>query len=228
MKNLVLLFALIFSSASHASNPIIDLTRVNPVTKKKLVKMGFNKYTQYDQIEKSIEGNEFVKENYHYNYMSFEVEKDMFHVWEAYTTTDPRKAWNGGAIELDFLYSRRDQKTYYHDDEEFPEPHVGAGLFVLLNVYGLGKISAGMEITKIDETARTLEFTYLLKNASNGRQIIQMSDLGNNRTKIEHITYFNAGKKWRDKMYPTIHESLLGQLHQNIMSTIRAPIQRID
>ncbi len=230
----LLIFALLTALPTTSSgdnlfsmkSSLIDLSRVNKTTSRKLKKMGADQYTRYDQFELSVAG-ELEPSKYHYNHMAFEIKESIDNVWNAYLSASPKDSWSGKNIQFDFAYSKRDQNVYYGDGD-VPNAHEGMGVFILLKILRLGKISAAMEISKIDHETRTIEYTYLLKNTSNGRQIIRLTELGSRKTRLDHDTYFTSGKRWRDAIYPKIHESLVSELHRNVMGQIYAPIIRIE
>ncbi len=85
-----------------------------------------------------------------------------------------------------------------------------------------------MEITKIDSSTKEIHYTYLQKNTSQGKQFIRFTPLTGGQTRLDHDTYATSGIRWRDWIYPKIHEKLVFQFHQNVMTTIQAPITRIE
>jgi len=205
--------------------PLIDVSRVSKTTSKKLKKMGADRYTRFEEFELSVVG-EIDPSQYRLNHMVFEIEQPLENVWNAYLSSDPKESWSGKNIQFDFAYSKRDQKVFYRDGV-VPNAHEGLGVFILLKILRVGKISAAMEISKVNAETKTIDYTYLLKNTSNGRQTIQLTDLGNGKTRLDHTTYFTSGKRWRDAIYPVIHEALIEELHENVMGEIHARIIRV-
>jgi len=212
---------------SHGDDShLIDLKKLTRPSRKKIVKMGFDTYTRYDQFETSVQGP-ISPDEYNYNHMVFEIDRSLSDVWSAYLSSSPKSSWSGKGLLFDFAYSKRDQKIYYRDGE-VPNMHEGMGVFIVLKIFNLMKITAAMEITKIDEATHTIEYTYLKKNSSNGRQIIQLSDSGNGTTRLVHDTYFKSSSRLRDRIYPKPHEDLVAQLHQNVMDVIHANLHRVE
>lgn len=214
------------NSCQADPSPLIDLNRVTKVTKKKLKKMGVDRYTRYDQFELSVNGD-FDPTRYRYNHMAFVIERPLEEVWFAYLLSNPSTAWSGKSLQFDFAYSKRHQRIYYRDDV-VPSAHEGMGVFILMNILHLTKITGAMEITRIDHSTKEIDYTYLEKNTSHGRQFLRFTSLADGKTRLDHDTYASSGIRWRDWIYPKIHENLVFQLHQNVMATIRAPISRIE
>jgi hypothetical protein len=205
---------------------LIDLNRVSKVTQKKLKKMGVDQYTRYDQFELSVNGD-FDPTRYRYNHMAFVIERPLDEVWFAYLLSNPSTAWSGKSLKFDFAYSKRHQQIYYRDDV-VPNAHEGMGVFILMNILYLTKITGAMEITRIDHSTKEIDYTYLEKNTSHGRQFLRFTALTGAQTRLDHDTYSTSGIRWRDWIYPKIHEKLVFQFHQNVMTTIQAPISRIE
>lgn len=210
---------------AHGST-VIDLNRVNKVTRKKLKKMGVDQYTSYDQFKLSVNGT-FDPEQYRFNHMAFVIDRPLDEVWLAYLTSNPATAWSGKSLRFDFAYSKRDQRTYYRDDP-VPTVHVGMGVFILMDILHLTKITGAMEITRIDPSTKEIDYTYLEKNTSKGRQFLRFTPLSGGQTRLDHDTYSTSGIRWRDWIYPKIHENLVFQFHRNVTATIQAPISRIE
>ena len=202
----------------EAAEPLLNLSRISSVVKKRLIAEGADKFTNANQFTLSCK-NAFCTDGKHFNHMVFEVDQNVETLWNLYTTSNPKIAWNGKSIKFDFAYSKRANAAYFKDDE-LPELHEGMGFFLVLNLYGLKKIPMGLEISLIDSKEKTFEYTYLKLNVSHGKQIVRFFDLGNNRTRIVHDTYFKSGNRFRDKLYPPIHEKLLREFHANILKQI--------
>ena len=215
------------SIPSHANpSPLIDMSRVSKVTQKKLKKMGVDRYTRYDQFELSVKGD-FDPNGYRYNHMAFVIDRPLEEVWFAYLLSDPATAWSGKSLQFDFAYSKRHQQIYYRDDV-VPNAHEGMGVFILMDILHLTKITGAMEITRIDHSTKEIDYTYLEKNTSHGRQFLRFTPLTRGQTRLDHDTYATSGIRWRDWIYPKIHEKLVFQFHQNVTNTIQAPISRIE
>jgi len=205
---------------------LIDLDRVSPTAKKRLVKTGADQFTSADQFTRSC-GETFNPQDFALNHMAFEINMDAQAAWDLYLNSSPQKAWNGKSISLDFAYSKNDQKIYYHD-EVIPKIQVGMGFFLVLSLYQLKKIPLALEISKIDPEGKVFEYTYLESNVSHGKQIIHFIDLGNHKTRIEHDTYFKSESALRDRLYPMVHERLLEEFHQNVMNQVGVKSLRVE
>lgn len=230
---LPLIVSMIFSTfnATASAEPgpsVINLERVSKVVKKRLIEFGAENYSSPDDFALSC-GETFNPEGFDFNHMAFEINENIEKVWNTYMTANPKTAWSGKSIQFDFAYSKQTKSYYYHDDEQIPQPHVGMGFFILLNVYNLKKLPASLEISKIDPEQKIFEYTYLNKNTAHGRQSVRLIDLGNNKTRVVHDTHFKSESNFRDKyLYPPIHEALLEEFHQNVMNTIGVIAKRVE
>jgi hypothetical protein len=227
MKSFIL-FQLIFASTGLAAEtPLIDLDRVTHSMKKRFLKIGANEFTSTNQFTISCnEDFDFVKEEFNFNHMEFEINENIEKVWQTYMNIDVKESWNGKSIKFDFAYSKPLDEVYYRDSATTPKLHIGMGVFLILDVYGVKKIPTSMEVSKLDLEHKSFEYTYLTQNTSHGRQSVYFIDLGNNKTKMVHDTYFKSGQSLRDKLYPPIHEDLIEEFHQNILARSQITIKR--
>ena len=127
---MVFFFCAIFSLHSfqaQATDPLLNLSRISRVVKKRLISVGADKFTNADQFTLSCDQT-CNTNGYHFNHMVFEVDQNMEKLWNLYATSNPKIAWNGKSIKFDFAYSKRANAAYYRDDE-LPELHEGMGFF---------------------------------------------------------------------------------------------------
>ena len=192
-----------------------------------MIEFGVDKYTSLDQFKLSCDDSLDPK-NYNYNSMVFEFNIGIDILWDLYLLSNPRNAWSGDSIRFDFAYSKPNNKVYYSDEQYLPKVHVGMGFYIVLKIAHMMKLPVGLEVSKIDPIGKTFEYTYLAANVSQGRQTIHFIDLGNHRTRIEHTTYFKSSSKFRDRIYPVFHETLLQEFHENVTRLMGIKAVRIQ
>jgi len=158
------------------------------------------------------------------NRMHAEVSADIDAVWKIYTEADLSKATQGKSFDFGFAYSRRNQSIYYRNEAQFPTPHVGMGIFLVVRALGIKELPVGFEITRISPQDHTLEFTYLNHGNTAGKQIIRFEKQTTGGTRLSHITYYRSegkngkGSPFRDRhLYAPVHETLVRGLHANIL-----------
>ncbi len=193
----------------------VDLERITPKNlKKSLVK---TQLFMVDNIINLPTTCPRIKDSTHYfhNYTVY-FDAPIDSVWNAYNTVSPTKVWNSKIISFGFAYARADNQLYY-EDEIIDHLEVGQIQFLSLRYLGgIFKLTNALELTKIDENSKSLQFCYMRYGKSQGTQIIKLTE-ENGRTKVTHNTYYKSGSKFRDKrLYPYFHEITVKDLHENI------------
>lgn len=147
------------------------------------------------------------------------VKAPVDQVWEKYLTISPRKAWNGRTVKFGFLFSRLNNQFIYAENANDPI-RVGSIIYVNLRLLkGLKNLGVAFEVTRLDETDKTICFCYLKNGISNGSQEIHFTELENGYTRISHLTRYRSRSSFRDKeLYPIFHNKFIGEFHENILS----------
>lgn len=149
------------------------------------------------------------------------VDASVDEVWKQYLDSDLKSGWSGKTINYGFAYSRASNEVFAGDHDVVLKPNPGFGLFLELDILKLLKIPVAFELSRIDKESKVLQFTYLKRNKSNGRQTITFKEYGQHQTLILHQTYFRSDKKFRDKyLYAPIHTNLIDQFHAMVLKDI--------
>ncbi|MBN1599856.1 MAG: hypothetical protein JW894_16290 [Bacteroidales bacterium] len=144
----------------------------------------------------------------------------MDQVWEAYKTTSPVQSWNGRIIAFGLQFSKWQDEILYSNGDNFSEIDTGQVFFVNLKLMRFYNLAVGLEIVNVDISNRTIKFSYIKGNKSEGEQTIQFMALENGNTKIIHSSSFRSGSKLRDRIYPFFHTKALNEFHGNILKSL--------
>lgn len=193
----------------------VDLEQIHyKKLKKSLVK---HKLYLADNINKLASTcSELSDSIYSFHTHTFYYDKSIERVWNAYKMINPSDAWNGKITHFGFAFDKGNGNFLYQK-EAFNGLKEGQIQFLYLRYLGgLFKLTIAHEVTRLDETAKEMQFCYLKYGKSQGTQIIKIEKSGQ-LTKVTHSTYYKSKSKFRDKMiYPYFHQKTIEELHANV------------
>lgn len=178
----------------------------------------FSDVETIDELTVSVTNEtDFTVFKHHYRY--YMVNASVEEVWNKYLDIDLKSAWSGKAMKYGFAYSRESNEIFAGDNDFVLKPKVGFGFFLELNISKLFKIPVAFEVSYIDTKRKLIQFVYLKRNKTNGRQTIILKKYTENKTLILHHTYFKSDKKLRDRyFYSPIHTNIIDQFHGNVLN----------
>jgi len=218
---LILFVALCYSSYAQLPLTNLNLDRVHQKKVKELVK---------DQYLKGIKNfSDFqpacynVQDSLKYSFQrSTNVIRDVIQkVWNKLKGLKPKDEYSGKMVSFGFLYSKRLNQIFYADDD-FKEIEEGEIYFLNLKLLGgIKNIGVALEVTKVDEENKTIEFCYLNNGVSEGSQVVKLTETGEGNTQITQETRYRNKSKFREKkLYPIFHQKAVNELHNNIRRLI--------
>jgi hypothetical protein len=138
-------------------------------------------------------------------------------VWNTYRYANSMEMWNSRSVKLGLLISKNTNTVTYNSNDFSPEIDTGQVYFLRLRLLkGLLNLPVAFEIIKINQEEEIIEFSYLEKNKSKGKQTLHIFDSGNGGTTIVHRTYFKSGSLLRDDLYPFFHKRFIKEFHRNM------------
>lgn len=209
------LFILATGGVCQSQNRI-DFKLIKQKKIKKSIKKEKLIYTaDFEQIKSKCLCEEDMKYNIHKKSYLFNF--DIKKVWDAYLSIPPKKAWNDKIVSFGLLYESNEHLLHYVN-EQMPPANVGQLVFINLHLLkGFINVAVAHRIMEINEVDKLIRTCYVESGVSKGTQFVRFYDLGNNQTKVEHITYYRSDSKFRDKhLYPFLHEKVITEFHQNI------------
>jgi len=167
-------------------------------------------------IQPSMRTNSNVK-GYHIRENEYQVNKSIDDVWQYYLSSNPAKLWNGKKISFGFLYSKKQDKLFYSDEEI---SKIDTGMVVYINLQlmgGLKNIATAFEFITIDSVKKIIEFSYLSGNESLGKQRIQFYETPKGNTRIIHTSFYKSNNFPKTYFfYPYFHTRITNEFHRNI------------
>lgn len=204
---------------------------LNTINLKDIPQKKVRKYiisTKIDQLQDfSLIHSSWKKENiasdFNVDEKTFYLDYNISNVWDCYRSVNPSETWNNHSIKLGLLISKWTNTITYTNNSSFPEVDTGQVYFLDLKLLkGIVNIPVAFEITNIDFSNQIMEFSYIDKNKSKGKQSIQFFDNGDGRTRIVHISYFKSKSWFRDDLlYPYFHKKFITEFHRNMKQLIQ-------
>lgn len=149
---------------------------------------------------------------------TFFLKYDLSDVWEFYRHASTFKMWNGRSIGFGLLITKCSKIITYAKSISCPSVDTGQIYFLNIKLFkGIFNIPVAFQIINIDQLNRMVEFSYIDKNKSMGKQTIQFFDDGIGRTRIVHKSYFKSHSAFRDAwLYPYFHKKFIREFHRNM------------
>jgi hypothetical protein len=170
----------------------------------------FNEIKPSMKTNSDIEGY-FVREN------EYQIKRDFEEVWSHYLNTNPCKAWDGKKVSFGFLFSKKEDKIVYCNENI---SKIDTGMVVYLNLRlmrGLKNLATAFEFITIDKENKIIEFSYLSGNISEGKQRIQFSETHKGYTRILHTSFYKSNTVLKNYfLYPYFHTRSTNEFHRNL------------
>lgn len=222
-KLITILFIMIFGFSSHAQLPLssVDFKRIAQKKVRQLVKQQHKNGAVYFSDLKSACYSEQDSSNYSFQETNHPIKEKIQSVWNKLKYLKPRDEFSGKMVSFGFLYSSKLNRVFYSDDDYqgFKE-----GEIVYLNLKLLGgikNIGVALEVTKVDEDNKTIQFCYLENGMSMGTQEIKLTETKEGETLISQATRYRNHSRFREKrLYPIFHQKAVRELHKNIRNLI--------
>lgn len=170
----------------------------------------------FEDLKPSLKSNSEVK-GYFIHENVYQVKKSIDEVWNKYVNVSPGKTWNGRKVSFGFLFSKKDKRIIYRDENV---SKIDTGMVVYLNLKlmkGLVNMATAFEIIRIDRENKIIEFSYLTGNHSEGKQRIQFYEIHRGYTEILHTSYYKSNNIAKNYLfYPYFHTRATNEFHRNI------------
>lgn len=141
--------------------------------------------------------------------------------WTKLKSLNPKEEYSGKMVSFGFLYSSRLNKLFYSDDN-YREIEEGEIYFLNLKLLGgIKNIGVAIEVTKVDEANKTIQFCYMNNGVTEGTQEVKLVGTSDGNTIITQETRYKSKSKFREKnLYPIFHQKAVNELHNNIRRLI--------
>lgn len=220
---LLLSFCLTHSRYSYAQLPLstVNFERVHQKKVRKLIQQqALNGVELFSDLKPSCYN---VQDSLKYSYQkSSNIIREVIQkVWKKLKGLKPKDEYSGKMVSFGFLYSKRLNQLFYNDDD-FKDIEEGEIFFLNLKLLGgIKNIGVALEVTKVDEENKIIQFCYLNNGMTEGTQEVKLVETSDGNTLITQETRYRNRSKFREKrLYPIFHQKAVRELHYNIKRLI--------
>jgi hypothetical protein len=208
----------LFQPAVSQETSLINLEEISQKkVRKYIVSRDIDKLIDFSSLQpsckKGINTSDFNTDERTFLYRNM-----ISNVWNSYRFSDPMKSWEGRFVRFGLLISKTTNKVFYPGTSTGMVLDTGQVCFLNLRLLkGLFKLPVAFEIINIDPSSWKIEYSYLAGNIEKGKQMIQLFDAGENRTRVVHTSYFRSEFPFRDDvLYPYFHKKIIRNFHKKM------------
>lgn len=143
----------------------------------------------------------------YYHVKTYTFKGDAADAFDLLISLKPYEIWEGTSrFEMEYEPS---QKRFLGKNHNLPDITEGQIFFLELDITKKMQIPVAFQVVELNSQKKTLSFSYLKQNKSNGIQRITFVQDGDNFN-VVHETHFRSDSKFRDKrLYGFFHTRLL-------------------
>jgi hypothetical protein len=147
------------------------------------------------------------------------IKKDINVVWNNLTHLSPKDEFDGRIVKFGLLYSKRNNNLLY-SNELNPGAEEGQILFFNLRVLsGIKNLAVALEVTRMDNDQKTIEYCYVDHGNTKGTQRITLRSTPEGYTEITQLTRYKCKSQLRNHgLYSYFHNRIVKELFNNIKS----------
>ncbi len=213
----ILPILVVFSSQAQTRLENIKPNCIEQKTIRKFLKRNIeNGIANFDDFSPSVTAGTDTGQ-FDFSSLNFHLQTNLEIVWKTYLTAHPAKIWQSENVNFGFIYSTQ-RRCIILKNDNYPGLETGQIFFLEMRILlGLFKFPVCFTVTKIDQTKRTISFSYVISSSSKGSQTISFVDDGKDGTKIFHSSLHQTKNRLRDKtLYPIYHRRAIKTIHHNI------------
>jgi hypothetical protein len=148
-----------------------------------------------------------------YHIKSYTFKGNAEEAFNLLLSLSPHEIWEGTS-RFEMVYDPA-TKMFLGKDQELPAVALGQVYFLELDIIKKMQIPVAFKVVELNKTKKTLSFSYLKQNKSQGIQRITFEQDGTN-FKIHHETHYKSDSKFRDKhLYGFFHTRLLDDVWES-------------
>lgn len=140
------------------------------------------------------------------------IKQDINVVWNNLIHQSPSDEFDGRIVTFGFLYSKR-MNRFLYKNETYDGIEEGQILFFNLRVLsGIKNLAVAMEVTRLDNDQKEIEYCYVDHGSTEGTQKFTLTSTPEGFTEITQITRYKCKSKLRDKrLYSFFHERIVNE-----------------
>lgn len=138
------------------------------------------------------------------------IRQDIDVVWDNLIHQSPSEEFDGRIVTFGLLYSKK-FNNFLYQNESYDGIEEGQILFFNLRVLnGIKNLAVAMEVTKLDNDRKEIEYCYMDHGSTKGTQKFTLTSTPEGFTQITQLTRYKCKSKLRDRrLYSFFHERIV-------------------
>lgn len=217
---LILIFVVIHAYAAVSTPVPIDSVDYNKIHHKKVRKLismqkeyGLKTFDEintvcYDSYD-SLDYNTFEKSQI--------IRQDINRVWDNLIHQSPSEEFDGRIVTFGLLYSKHHHNLLYKNEAVTGIEEGQILFFNLRMLRGIKNLAVGLEVTRLDNEEKIIEYCYVDHGDTRGTQKFILKSTAEGFTEIKQITKYQCKSRLRDRrLYSFFHERIVNELFKSI------------
>lgn len=140
------------------------------------------------------------------------IKQNIDVVWNNLIHQSPSDEFDGRIVTFGLLYSKR-MNDFLYKNESYDGIEEGQILFFNLRVLsGIKNLAVAMEVTRLDNDQKEIEYCYIDHGSTRGTQKFTLQPTPEGFTEITQITRYKCKSQLRDKkLYSFFHERIVNE-----------------
>jgi hypothetical protein len=145
------------------------------------------------------------------------INQEINTVWDNLVHQSPSDEFDGRIVSFGLLYSKKNNNLFYQN-EALDGIEEGQIIFFNLRMLcGIKNIAVAMEVTRMDNVQKVLEYCYVDHGSTRGTQQFILKPLPGGKTEITQITRYKCKSRLRDRrLYSFFHERIVREFLRSI------------
>ncbi len=156
------------------------------------------------------------------NYRTFResqlIRQNIDVVWNNLVHQSPSEEFDGRIVTFGLLYSKK-HNNFLYKNESYKGIEEGQILFFNLHVLGIKNIAVAMEVTRMDNEQKEIEYCYVDHGSTKGTQKFKLQPTPEGYTKITQFTRYKCKSRLRNRrLYSFFHGKIVKEFFSAIKS----------
>jgi hypothetical protein len=150
------------------------------------------------------------------------IRQDINVVWNNLIHQSPSDEFDGRIVTFGLLYSKN-LNSFLYKNESYKGIEEGQILFFNLHVLGIKNIAVAMEVTRMDNDLKEIEYCYIDNGSTKGTQKFTLKSTPDGFTEITQLTNYKCKSQLRDRrLYSFFHERIVNEFFAAIKNKSEA------